>query len=211
MRPPTGNIITQAQHGLSKAVDYSHYRNTNDDKVYAPEDGVVDSYRQRGVGRLNAGNCLRVNGAHGLHQFAHLSRSFVVPGQRVTKGQAIAVMGDTGYAFGKHLHYWVKTPGGYKYPPTLYSEAFGGPTHPYKNLVGKIVELNPKNGSWRMYRRNSDTVATTVKGRGNRYWVRDVSQKPNRVVVNSAQGGGLVDLPLADASGKEYKGEWRIV
>lgn len=128
MRPPTGNIITQASHGTSKAVDYSWYRFTNDDGVYAPEDGVIDSYQQRGTGKSDAGNCLRLKGAHGLHQFAHLSKSLVNVGQRVVKGQKLAIMGATGYtepAGAKHLHYWVQTPSGYKYPPELYTEPFG--------------------------------------------------------------------------------------
>lgn len=126
MRPPTGNIITQGQHLSSKAVDYSWYRNTGDASIYAPEDGVIESYQQRGVGTSNAGNCIRMNGATGLHQFAHCDSMSVRVGQRVSKGQKIGVMGSTGYAQGRHLHYWVKTPGGYVYPPLLYAEPFGG-------------------------------------------------------------------------------------
>jgi hypothetical protein len=121
MRAPTGNPITQTEHLASKAVDHAYLP---DDTVYAPEDGVIDSYMQRGSGTSNAGNCLRLRGATGLHQFAHLYQSYVSPGQTVVKGQRLAQMGDTGYAFGRHLHYWVETPNGYVYPPNLYSEPF---------------------------------------------------------------------------------------
>lgn len=121
MRAPTANPITQGEHLASKAVDHAYLP---DDTVYAPEDGVVDSYQQRGSGTSDAGNCLRLRGATGLHQFAHLYQSYVSVGQQVSKGQRLAQMGDTGYAFGRHLHYWVQTPNGYVYPPNLYTEPF---------------------------------------------------------------------------------------
>lgn len=128
MKPPTGNKITQTQHLASKAVDYASYP---DSYVYAPEDGTVDSYMQRGTpGTTNdAGMCLRLKGVHGLHQFGHLSASYVQPGQKVKKGAKLAKMGYTGYTIpdgpgGAHLHYWVQTPQGYVYPPNLYKESF---------------------------------------------------------------------------------------
>lgn len=214
MRPPTGNVISQRQHGTSKAVDYSA---RPDATVYAPEDMTWDSYQQRGSGRSNAGNALRMNGAHGLHQFAHLERILITPGQSVKKGQAIAIMGYTGYTIpagpaGRHLHWWILKNGVYTYPPTLVTEAFNAqPTHRYLGLVGKIIELNPYTGTWSVYARNGDNKVATLKGKGLRYWVRDVSARGNRVVINSASAGGLVDLPLADAKGNEYSKEWRQV
>jgi murein DD-endopeptidase MepM/ murein hydrolase activator NlpD len=43
-----------------------------------------------------------------VYQFyAHLSSIGVRSGQSVEKGQAIGVIGDTGQAYGKHLHYAV--------------------------------------------------------------------------------------------------------
>ena len=149
MRPPTGNIITQAQHLVSKSVDYSYYRNTGDATIYAPESGVIDSYQQRGVGKEDGGNCLRLKGATGLHQFAHCERSLVKVGQKVVKGQPLAIMGSTGYVKGRHLHYWVLTPSGYKYPPTLYTEPFGGRMEDMVTLdIGRILlfSIQGKNG-----------------------------------------------------------------
>jgi murein DD-endopeptidase MepM/ murein hydrolase activator NlpD len=129
MKPPTGNRITQTQHLASKAVDYAA---GPDPYVYAPEDGTIDSFMQRGTPGTtsDAGLCLRMNGKTGLHQFGHLERSYVQPGQKVKKGLKIAKMGYTGYTqpdnipAGAHLHYWVLTPTGYVYPPNLYTEAF---------------------------------------------------------------------------------------
>lgn len=128
MRAPSNNRISQTSHGTSKAIDYSA---SPDPYVFAPEDGTVDSYQRRGSGTNDAGNALRIRGATGLHQFAHLETSYVKPGERVTKGQRIAKMGYTGYTIpkgpgGTHLHYWIQTPNGYVYPPNLINEPFGG-------------------------------------------------------------------------------------
>lgn len=129
MRPISPNAITQGQHGLSKAVDYAA---TPDSNVYAPEDGVVISYGQQGaVGTVNdAGLALRMQGANGLHQFAHTEKSYVSAGQRVAKGQAIAKMGYTGYTIpkgpsGAHCHWWINASNGYVYPPSIINEPFG--------------------------------------------------------------------------------------
>ena len=88
MQAVTQNRITQGQHGTSKAVDYSA---SPDKTLYAPEDGVIDSYMQRGSGTSNAGLALRMRGANGLHQFAHTERSLVQVGQSVKRGQPIAI------------------------------------------------------------------------------------------------------------------------
>jgi hypothetical protein len=49
-------------------------------------------------------------------------------------------MGDTGYAFGRHLHYWIQTPNGYVYPPNLYSEPFNAPSGG-SNVFNNIEEV----------------------------------------------------------------------
>lgn len=127
MQAPTDQPITKGQHGTSKAVDH---RAWPDDIVYAPEDASFDSYQQRGSGVNDAGNALRIRGTSGLHQFAHLSESFIKAGDKVKRGQPIARMGYTGYVkppgeAGKHLHYWIQRPdGSYVYPPTLYKDKF---------------------------------------------------------------------------------------
>ena len=94
MRSPTSNRITQAQHGTSKAVDYSA---SPDPIVYAPEAGRIESYQQRGSGTSDAGNVLRLATATGVWSFCHLERSLVSVGQQVSEGQQLAVMGYTGY------------------------------------------------------------------------------------------------------------------
>jgi murein DD-endopeptidase MepM/ murein hydrolase activator NlpD len=49
-----------------------------------------------------------IDHGNGYHTwYAHLSRANVNPGQRVTKGEAIALSGSTGASTGAHLHYQV--------------------------------------------------------------------------------------------------------
>lgn len=140
MQACSSNRITQTAHGTSKAVDYSAIP---DPIIYAPEDGTIDSYIQRGSGTSDAGLALRMRGANGLHQFGHTERSLVAVGERVKRGQPIAVMGYTGYTIpdnvpaGSHVHWWVQTPNGYVYPPNLINEPFmklgsGGDSMDYK-------------------------------------------------------------------------------
>lgn len=194
MQAPTGNVISQGQHGTTKAVDHSYYRNTNDDKVYAPEDGVIDSYQRRGSGKLDAGNCLRMKGANGLHQFAHLSKSLVSPGQVVKRGQAIAVMGATGYtipAGAKHLHYWIQRPNGsYVYPPTLYTEAFRNTPVPAPSTGMPPIGGTVKNSVDRTFYKRNSAVSLGVVKAPSAYKVLGYDQKfPGSVWVHSASKG----------------------
>lgn len=126
MRPPTGNAISQTQHGTYKAVDY---HSSPDVYIYAPEDGIVFA---RLLNAGDAGNELQVKGAHGRHGFCHIEEFYVQPGEKVIKGQKLAKMGYTGLTSpvgpaGRHLHWVILQPDGtYVYPPSLITEPFGG-------------------------------------------------------------------------------------
>jgi murein DD-endopeptidase MepM/ murein hydrolase activator NlpD len=70
--------------------------------VVAPAAGVVERVaRERGYGLV-----LEINHGNGIEtKYAHLSRCSVRPGQRVTRGQLIANVGNSGLSTGPHLHY----------------------------------------------------------------------------------------------------------
>jgi len=56
------------------------------------------------------GNMITVDHGYGLvTRYAHCSKTLVVRGQRVKRGQRIALVGSTGISTGPHLHYevWV--------------------------------------------------------------------------------------------------------
>ncbi len=77
------------------------------DPVYATGNGIVQStdigFRSRGYGR----QILIDHGFGYKTRYAHLSQIDVEPGQRVTRGEQIGRVGNTGGSVGSHLHYEV--------------------------------------------------------------------------------------------------------
>jgi murein DD-endopeptidase MepM/ murein hydrolase activator NlpD len=75
-------------------------------EIEAPAAGLVTNVKwEEGYG-----NFLTVDHGYGLvTRYAHCSKILVVRGQRVKRGQKIALVGSTGIATGPHLHYevWV--------------------------------------------------------------------------------------------------------
>jgi len=54
------------------------------------------------------GNTIRIDHGYGyVTLYGHLSRMLVRPGQQVTRGEVIGLVGNTGRSFGPHLHYEV--------------------------------------------------------------------------------------------------------
>ena len=72
--------------------------------MVAPADGVV-TY----VGRkVDFGNILTLDHGYGyLTRYGHNSKILVRSGQRVRRGQVVALVGNTGKSTGPHLHYEV--------------------------------------------------------------------------------------------------------
>ncbi len=82
-------------------MDFTAKRGT---EVFATGDGVVvQATREQGYG-----NCIIVDHGFGYRtKYAHLEGYNVKKGARVTRGQVIGFVGDTGKATGVHLHYEV--------------------------------------------------------------------------------------------------------
>lgn len=72
--------------------------------IQAPGDGVVtETGWHQGYG-----NCVKISHGFGyVTLYGHMSRINVRPGQKVTKGQKIGEVGDTGLSTAPHLHYEV--------------------------------------------------------------------------------------------------------
>lgn len=76
--------------------------------IEAPANGVVMSARWE----TGYGNTLEISHGYGIvTRFAHASKLLVGAGQRVTRGQRVALVGSTGLATGPHLHYEVHVNG----------------------------------------------------------------------------------------------------
>lgn len=87
--------------------------------IVSTADGVVTfAGRQRGFGNL-----IKVRHAQGFETYyAHLYRIRVKPGQKVSRGDHIGDMGNTGRSTGVHLHYEVRI-GGKPVNPWTYIKA----------------------------------------------------------------------------------------
>lgn len=83
-------------------VDFSY---SPDNKIYAPETGKITFVGDMG----KCGEAIELTAGNHLHRFCHTSSQSFPVGTQVAKGQVIGIMGDTGYAFGAHLHWimWV--------------------------------------------------------------------------------------------------------
>jgi len=81
--------------------------------VYATKAGTVSATRWWGGG----GNMLAVSHGGGLlTRYMHLSRYLAHVGQRVGRGQVVALSGNTGQSTGPHLHWQVEVNGTPVYP-----------------------------------------------------------------------------------------------
>jgi len=87
--------------------------------VYAPADGVVTHAAwSSGYGRL-----IKIQHEFGIEtRYAHLSRMRVQKGQRVSRGEKIGDIGNSGRSTGPHLHYEVRA-GGKPINPMIYIKA----------------------------------------------------------------------------------------
>ncbi len=72
--------------------------------VVAPADGVIKSAGESGG---SSGVYVILDTGDAIHKFFHLSQIKAKPGQKVKKGETIALSGNSGYSTGPHLH-WEK-------------------------------------------------------------------------------------------------------
>lgn len=125
-------IITQGyKKGVHDGVDLVN-TNKNGDHILgwevAHSDGVVVSYRNNCTGFESGsyGNYVKLRHDDGYYtMYAHMAYNTVKvkTGDRVKKGQILGYMGNTGYSFGGHLHFEVRTPADAKIDPTPYLNA----------------------------------------------------------------------------------------
>lgn len=104
IRPIKGGTRTQGLHGWN-GVDLSASLNT---PVLAAAGGVVITAKNSGwnTGYANYVVIRHNNGTQTL--YAHLNKATVVPGQVVSQGEQIGLLGSTGRSTGPHVHFEVR-------------------------------------------------------------------------------------------------------
>jgi len=111
--PTSGYRITQYYHWRHHGLDIA---GTYSDRIYASEGGVVTRAGWWG----GYGLMVEVNHGNGMvTRYAHASKLFVRVGERVSRGQTMAMIGSTGWSTGPHIHFEVII-GGAKYNPLSY-------------------------------------------------------------------------------------------
>ena len=76
--------------------------------IEAPANGIVTSAQWE----TGYGNVVIIDHGYGIvTKFAHCSKLLVRAGQRVRRGDKVALVGNTGLATGPHLHYEVHVNG----------------------------------------------------------------------------------------------------
>lgn len=88
--------------------------------IYAPADGTVVT---AGV-ESGYGNVIKIQHAFGISTvYGHLSKFRVTKGQKVSRGDRIGDMGNTGRSTGPHLHYEIRVSGNPTNPMTFIKAA----------------------------------------------------------------------------------------
>lgn len=81
--------------------------------IYAADGGTVKSAGRQGA----YGNLVVINHGNGFQSYyGHTSEILVKPGQKVAKGEKIALMGSTGRSTGNHVHFEIRQDGVPKNP-----------------------------------------------------------------------------------------------
>ena len=123
------NGITRGYSLLHRGVDIG-WKGGENDYVLAHSDGKV-VFLQKGQknntkakGHASYGNCVKIKHDNGYYTlYAHLEYTSVRKGQRVVKGQSIGYIGQTGKAFGKHLHFEVRNTKDVRINPIKYIDS----------------------------------------------------------------------------------------
>ena len=124
------NQITQKYNGIShKGIDLVKEKNKVAE-VMAHSDGEVAAcatgqiHNTNTTGTQTYGNYVKLKHNNGMYTlYAHLKNVNVKKGDRVKQGDILGEMGETGKAYGAHLHFEVRTNKDIRINPTPYIDA----------------------------------------------------------------------------------------
>lgn len=110
---------TQMAHFANNAIDIGAPPGT---PLYAADGGVVEHvqyfpWKTDALDYTSYGNCVVINHGNGWKtRYAHMLKAEAKQGQKVSKGQKIGMMGDTGNSHGSHIHFEMIYNGVGRYP-----------------------------------------------------------------------------------------------
>jgi len=169
--------------------------------VYSPMDGIIEKiyYNDKG------GKQLIIRHSDGSRSgFAHLNDYEVSIGDRVTKGQRVALSGNTGNSSGPHLHFTFRNSDGELVDPYDYFN-MGGTNKPM-NGISNLDHNNPGNIHIGDFAKGYGAVAGRKDGNGR------VAVFPNMEAGMTAMqdlifGSGYNNLSISQARNKWVNGD----
>jgi murein DD-endopeptidase MepM/ murein hydrolase activator NlpD len=130
------------------------------DYIVAHSDGTVVAvvsninYNTSKSGKRIYGNYVKIKHDNGMYTlYAHMKYGSIIVknGDRVSKGQVIGYMGNTGYSFGAHLHFEVRDENDKYIDPTKYVDADLPAKETARFTIGQVyttqVNLNVRDGA----------------------------------------------------------------
>lgn len=123
------NQITNGYGNGHTGIDIVKNHNSLD-TIVAHTDGTVvmvqtgKSNNKGSTGNESYGNFVKIKHANGYYTlYAHMKEVYVKNGDIVKKGQDIGYMGDTGNAYGAHVHFEVRNESDKTIDPTAYIDS----------------------------------------------------------------------------------------
>lgn len=165
------------------------------DKIIAHSDGII-SYVQDGydnmrgsTGNASYGNYIKIEHDNGMTTlYAHLAKGIKLKkGEKVSKGQYLANMSDSGNAYGAHLHFEVQK-GNTRIDPTQYLDKELNPAPPpvkptsEKLSIGTTVTING------VYTSSTSTKKLTPLIKNGKI-TRIIENAPNPYLLNDGNIG----------------------
>lgn len=133
--------------------------------IVAHTEGTVVGYRSNcnGFEQGSYGNYVKIKHDNGYYTlYAHMAYNTVTvrTGDRVSKGQVLGYMGNTGYSFGGHLHFEVRNKNDAKINPTPYLNADLPGNEPVPTPTKSIDEIAKEviDGKWDNYPRRKELL-----------------------------------------------------
>lgn len=174
--------------------------------IVAHSDGIVVGCRNNCNGFENGsyGNYVKIkhdNGYYTLYGHMAYNTVRVSVGQRVSKGQVLGYMGNTGMSYGGHLHFEVRTPSDVRINPTEYLNAdlpnsTPVPTKSVDELANEVIK-----GLWGNGQERKDRL-------GDRY--TEVQNRVNEILAPTQEPSvDILDLVRKTIRGDFGNGEDR--